>query len=160
MMQSIKIPLLLSLSAGLLVCNSLAAESVSDQSIGLDKASVFDTPQPSPFLYRDNFPGQKPVLPRSYPGAPPQIPHNIESFLPVTSQQNMCLGCHLLPGQTGAAGPNLPTAIPKSHYTDLRNAPDKVTQELIGARRFCTQCHVPQAQVKVLVENSFKNENK
>lgn len=47
------------------------------------------------------------------------------------------------------------TAIPTSHSIDQRFASGKMAKELVGARYVCTQCHVPQAQAKLLVENSF-----
>ena len=138
--------------------NATAAGSASQlaaQDMGLSKTSVFDAPQPRPFNYPDLFPGTSNVLPRAYQNAPPQIPHNIESFLPVAKDHNLCLQCHNRPDQQGKVAEHQPTPIPASHYTDLRNAPGKVTNALVGARYICTQCHVPQAQVKMLVNNSF-----
>jgi len=129
------------------------------QDMGLSKTSVFDVPQPQPFNYPEQFPGTTNVLPRAYLNAPPQIPHNIESFLPVGKDHNLCLQCHDRPDQQGKTAEHQPTPIPASHYTDLRFAPDKVTHSLIGARYICTQCHVPQSQAKVLVNNSFNPDN-
>ena len=41
-----------------------------------------------------------------------------------------------------------------THYTDR----DQQTLAAVAPRRyFCTQCHVPQQDVKPLVENRFKN---
>lgn len=129
--------------------------SIEAKTLGLSKTNVNDSPAPENFNYPESFPGSGIVLPRSYAGAPPQIPHNIESFIPVTANNNMCKRCHLLPDKIGTKTKGQPTPIPASHYIDQRNAPGKVGKELVGARTVCTQCHVPQANVKPLVENTF-----
>jgi cytochrome c-type protein NapB len=134
---------------------SWAGEGVSEDSLGLSKTSVFDAPVPDAFAYSDAFPGTSERLPLAYPGAPPQIPHEIDQFLPVTRASNKCLVCHNQPQFREQKELVLATPMPASHYTDLREDPGKVTQNLIGARYVCNQCHVPQAEVKPLVENTF-----
>lgn len=130
-------------------------QGTADSALGLSKSSVFDVPSPGDFAYSEKSPGTSSVMPRSYPGAPPQIPHDIESFLPVSKASNMCLGCHNRPGQKPAKAQ--PTPIPPSHYTTLRGPQaGKQSKDIAGARAVCTQCHVPQAGVKELVGNSFK----
>lgn len=150
----------------LLLCLSitpaLAAAPITDTSLGLSKTAVTDSPPPEKFHYSENFPGIDPVLNRAYPGAPPQIPHNIETFLPVSKDQNMCKACHDKRDTFDASGKaqkikGQPTAIPASHYTDNRFAPGKIGKTLVGARTVCTQCHVAQANVKPLVQNTFDN---
>lgn len=138
-----------------LVLNVQADGSVPDRDLGLSKTDVNDSPAPENFHYSDKFPGSSEVLPRAYPGAPPQIPHNIESFIPITSKNNMCKGCHDNQSMIGKKVKGMATAIPTSHYTDLRHSQGKMEKELIGARYVCTQCHVPQANAKPLVENTF-----
>ncbi len=133
-----------------------AEESVADTELGLSKTSVFETPSPEPFNYMGDMPFGNPLGPRAFPGAPPQIPHNIEPMIPVTAKTNFCLGCHDNPEKMDKKPLGEPTPMPSSHYTDLRNAPDKVTKKVIGARYVCTQCHVPQADVKALVNSTFK----
>ena len=134
-----------------------AQKGVADKDLGLSKTSVFDTPAPKAYGYSESFPGASKKLPRAYLGAPPQIPHNIESFIPVTAKNNMCMGCHNRPDDIGKTAEGLPPPMPKSHYTDQRHAPDKMQNKPVGARYVCTQCHVPQAKVDVLVGNSFDN---
>jgi len=130
-------------------------ESVADSQLGLNKQPLKEMTSPSGFTYSDKFPGSSEVLPRSYQGAPPQIPHNIEAFLPVSKDNNMCKGCHDTPDNIGKPRvKGMPTPIPESHYIDVRHDKKKGDQ-VIGARTVCTQCHVPQAQVQPLVENSF-----
>lgn len=134
-----------------------AADAIEDESLGLSKESVFAVPAPDDFTYSDKFPGSAGVAPRSYPGAPPQIPHDIESFLPVSKTSNMCLGCHDRQGQKKQAGQ--PTPVPASHYTVRRGdgaGAGKLQKKLSGAQYVCTQCHVPQARVKELTGNSFR----
>ena len=69
----------------------------------------------------------------------------------------MCLECHDLPDQIGQEpAPGEPSPMPASHYTDLRRSPDEVTQEVIGARYVCTQCHAPQTNAQPLVANTYR----
>ncbi|MBU1215627.1 MAG: nitrate reductase cytochrome c-type subunit [Gammaproteobacteria bacterium] len=133
-----------------------AAPPIKADSMGLSKSSVFSVPEPKAYDYPATQPGASKVLPRAYKDAPPQVPHSIDEFQPITAQMNMCAACH---GQPALWGQKLekgtPTPIPPSHYTDLRNAPGKVTQNLIGARYNCNQCHVPQTNAPALVKNTF-----
>lgn len=133
-----------------------AGKGIPADSLGLSKGSVFAVPAQKAYSSKAGQPGTNEVLPRAYSGAPPQIPHAISDFLPVTTQSNMCVACHANPGLWGKKREKgEPTAIPPSHYTDRRNAPDKVTDHLMGARFNCNQCHVPQLDAKPLVGNSF-----
>lgn len=133
-----------------------AAQPIAPDSMGLNKGSVFDTPDPKVYASKAGAPGQNSLLPRAYPGAPPQIPHDIGDFLPITAGSNMCIACHNQPDNWGKPRTQgSPVPIPSSHYTDLRTAPGKVTDHLINARYNCNQCHVPQRDAKPLVENSF-----
>ena len=137
---------------------AFAAQTIHANDMGLSKGSVFDVPEPKAYHYGNAQPGQSKLLPRAYLGAPPQIPHDIGEFLPITAQNNMCIACHAQPDlwdkkrEKGMATP-----IPRSHYTDLRNAPGKVTENLINARYNCNQCHVPQANAPALVVNTFSS---
>lgn len=137
---------------------ALAGKPVDAPELGLSKSSVFEVPEPEAFAYSDVRPKKSESLPRAYPGAPPQIPHNIEDSMPIMAGDNLCLDCHDKPDKWGEEvrkGKGKP--IPKSHYTGFKTQqldPERVA----GSRYFCTQCHAPQAQnVKPLVENDFKN---
>jgi len=132
-----------------------AEERIIDNETGLSKQSVFDVPTPEAFNYQGVMPGTDPVYKRAYPGAPPQIPHNIELMTPVTAAVNYCLSCHGSSAELSQPLKDKPTPIPVSHYTDLRHQPDKAAKKLVGARYVCTQCHVPQADVAPLVKNKF-----
>lgn len=130
-------------------------KGTKDSDLGLSKSSVFAQPTPQPFEYNDAFPGTSKILPRAYPGAPPQIPHNIDAFKPITAGNNACLGCHDKPGTVGKKeAKNLPP-IPLSHYTTTKGKSKDAQRKISGARFLCTQCHVPQAKVQPLVGNTF-----
>jgi len=136
--------------------SAFAAQPISADSMGLSKTSVFDQPEQKAYGTKAKPPGENQVLPRAYQGAPPQIPHDITDFLPITAQSNMCIACHNIPDQWGKKREKgKPTPIPQSHYTDQRNAPGKVTDHLINVRYNCNQCHVPQLDAKPLVDNIF-----
>lgn len=132
-----------------------AADGIAESDMGLSKTNVFDVPAPAPFNYQGVMPGGNPLHKRAYPGAPPQIPHNIELMTPVKATVNYCLSCHGRAEQLGQPLQGKPTPIPASHYTDLRHAPGKVDNKVVGARYVCTQCHVPQADVEPLVKSKF-----
>lgn len=138
-------------------CVSAGDKAIDDSSMGLSKTSVFDTPSPESFSFSASSPGANEVFPLAYAGAPPQIPHSIENFVPVTAKNNQCVACHDTPGLIGQKSKGRPTPMPESHYTDLRRTPGKVTKKVIGSRFVCTQCHTPQAEVDPLVENSANN---
>ncbi|MEN8130122.1 MAG: nitrate reductase cytochrome c-type subunit [Pseudomonadota bacterium] len=141
-------------------CVSAGGGAIEDSSLGLDKTSVFETPSPEPFNYSTSPPGSGEALPLAYAGAPPQIPHSIDAFLPVTAESNQCMACHDKPDLIGQQTKGVPTPMPRSHYTDLRRAPEKVTKKMIGSRFVCTQCHTPQADVAPLVENTSGSSGK
>jgi len=128
----------------------LQAEGVVqvDDQMGLSKTSVFDDPSPDAF----DYPQTQPALPRAWDGAPPQIPHNIEDYLPINAQKNMCTNCHDKPARIGKKKiKGIPTPMPESHYVKAEDG--KLARS--GARYFCNQCHTPQAEVKDLVGNTF-----
>jgi cytochrome c-type protein NapB len=132
-----------------------SGQAIDPNSLGLVKGGVFDTPSPRPPVYREPAPGQATLLPRAYPGAPPQIPHAIEAFLPITAKSNACLGCHDQPALRGKKVPGMATPMPVSHYLDVRTGSDQVESHVDGSRYLCLQCHTAQADVKPLVRNTF-----
>lgn len=132
-------------------------KAIPADSMGLSKESVFNVPRQHVYHEPSAQPGTSKLLPRAYLNAPPQISHNIQDFVPITTDSNMCQACHARPDlwdvKERAQGD--PTPIPQSHYTDLRNSPDKIGDQVVGARYNCTQCHVPQLNAKQLVSNTF-----
>ncbi len=123
-----------------------ATPSVSDAELGLSKGSVFEVPTPPAVKQNQSAPGELPALPRMYAVAPPRIPHAIDDFVPITREQNMCLGCHVVKEKK----PGEPTPIPASHYLDLRWTPEKAGPEIAGARWVCVSCHVPRTAAEPL----------
>lgn len=129
-----------------------SAAPMPDTSLGLDKGSVFDVPTPPPVKANESGPGERPVLPRAYVIAPPRIPHGVGEFLPITPKQNLCIECHAVQDRK----PGEPTPVPPSHYTDLRNAPDRAGSQVVGARYVCVSCHASATDAPALVENRFR----
>ncbi len=123
-----------------------------DSQMGLSKTSVYEDPSPDVFQYPQTDPGDARSIPPAFSGAPPQIPHNVEDFLPIDAQKNKCNGCHDKPARIGkkpVAG--IPTPMPESHYHKADNG----KLEFSDTRYICVQCHTPQADVKDLVGNTF-----
>ena len=139
------------LGAALAGCTSSSSPPIPDTSLGLAKGSVFDVPTPAAVKAADAAPGETPVLPRPYASAPPRIPHAVGDFLPITQKQNLCLECHAVKDKKQGE----PTPIPPSHYTDYRNAPDRVGSQVAGARYVCVSCHAGKSNAPELVGNSF-----
>lgn len=140
----------------LMWAGAVSAQTIVAERTGLSKGSVFDIPTLQVYRYKGGAPGENKLLPRAFLNAPPQISHDITEFLPITAQNNLCIACHEQRGEWGKKrAADAPTPIPPSHYTDLRNAPGKVSEQLIGARFNCNQCHVAQTDAPALVENTF-----
>ncbi len=86
---------------------------------------------------------------RAYRQQPPLIPHSIEGDQ-ITRGMNPCIQCHDWPFNVDQGAPK----ISETHYIDRGGvALDQVSSN----RWFCTQCHVPQSNVKALVDNDFKS---
>ena len=129
-----------------------AEPGIPDHELGLSKGSVFDVTEPKPFEFSKESPGGNDRLPGAFAAAPPRIPHDIRSYLPITIARNGCLKCHDI---EKASTPEDATPIPASHHVDLRNAPGVRQQAIAGARWVCTACHVPQAAVAPPIGNGF-----
>jgi len=85
---------------------------------------------------------------RDYVQQPPLIPHKIKGYR-IDRNSNKCLSCHSWKHYREAGA----TKISQTHFEDR----DKNVLANVSARRyFCTQCHVPQAGAKPLVENTFE----
>jgi len=153
--------------------------TVSDESLSLRKAPVHTESviKLQKVTYTKAAPGQAKTYERSYVNAPPLIPHSVEGLVPITKNNNACLGCHM----PNVAKSMHATPIPKSHFIDFRPTEvikngklvkeGKVVAKVNGGandvyaehmnklypgRYNCTQCHVVQANVKPLVGNNFK----
>ena len=133
------------------------APGIPDTQLGLSRTSVFEVPTPPAHHAVTAAAKEAPLPVRPYAGAPPVIPHAVEEHLPITIQANACLDCHGAgPDAKRPANSSEPTPIPRDHYVDLRNAPDRAGAQIAGARWVCTACHVPQTDARPLVVNGFK----
>ena len=135
---------------------------------------------PPAVAYHSAPPGASKKFKRAYQDAPPMIPHSTEGLLPITKNNNACLGCHM-PDTAAAMGA---TPIPVSHFTNFRPATavkgdkilkngkavkntsseklanvsiqvDKSEQKLYAGRFNCSQCHAPQATNELVDESHF-----
>lgn len=84
---------------------------------------------------------------RNYRQQPPLIPHRIDRY-EIDRNVNQCLRCHDWPDNARENAP----MVSVSHYLDRDgNKLDRVS----SGRWFCVQCHVPQADARPLVDNTF-----
>ncbi|BAF71262.1 nitrate reductase cytochrome c-type subunit [Sulfurovum sp. NBC37-1] len=165
----------------------LGNKKVVDETVlGLRKTSLFDE-KVAPVKGKEDrpAPGTAPKFERAYVNAPPMIPHSVEGLLPITKDNNQCLGCHMPDVAKGVGA----TPIPPSHFTnyrpttvykngelvkegkkvgiqkgdmgnvgDIKLAKVKKLNHLYQGRFNCSQCHAPQANVKTAVANTFKSD--
>ena len=140
-----------------------------------------DDAVPPAVAYHSAAPGTAKKIKRAFQDAPPMIPHSTEGLLPITKNNNACLGCHM-PDVAAAMGA---TPIPVSHFTNFRpktevegdeilkngkvikntsseslaNVSIKVNHKenkLYAGRYNCSQCHAPQATNTLVDDNHFK----
>jgi cytochrome c-type protein NapB len=152
---------------------------ISDTQLSYRNQSLEDesTVVPPKVEYTDAAPGTSKRFKRAYQDAPPMIPHSVDGLLPITKDNNQCLGCHM-PDVAPSMGA---TPIPPSHFTNFRpktevkggiifkngkpvkntsdeklgNVSIKKQKHLYQGRFNCSQCHAPQAKLNPLVENKF-----
>jgi cytochrome c-type protein NapB len=107
---------------------------------------ILDEPRPPAMQQQENKDLRRV---RSHPMQPPTIPHKIEGYQ-LDRDVNRCLFCH------ARSRIEETRAIPLSvtHYMDRDG---NVRGDVSPRRYFCTQCHVPQDEVKPLVENRFED---
>ena len=85
--------------------------------------------------------------PRNYPEQPPTIPHAIEGY-EVSLRGNKCLSCHA----RNRVGESQAPMISITHFADRDG---QFLASVSPRRYFCTECHVPQQDVKPPVDNDF-----
>jgi nitrate reductase (cytochrome), electron transfer subunit len=85
--------------------------------------------------------------PRNYPEQPPLIPHSTEGY-EISTHANKCLSCHARTRVRESQAP----MISITHFSDRDG---QFLASISPRRYFCTQCHVPQHNVRVPVENDF-----
>ncbi len=157
-----------------------AAGTISEESLGLRKTDLYSESnvKPDEGKFAAKAPGSSKRFERSYENAPPMIPHSVEGLLPITKNNNACLGCHM-PNVAKSMGA---TPIPPSHFANFRpktklDASGKIIKEgktitntsdvkvvvhkqdkLYQGRFNCSQCHAPQADIPPAVANNFQPE--
>ena len=160
--------------------DKVAKPTVTEESLGLRKTGLYGetTTTSSKTEYINTAPGESTTFKRAFQDAPPMISHSVEGMIPIKIDSNQCLSCHM---PKMAAMVNA-TAIPKSHFTNFRPSTHMIDGEivksgrviqntsseqlenvsisrqgdLVGARFNCTQCHAPQSQGNLAVENNFE----
>jgi cytochrome c-type protein NapB len=85
--------------------------------------------------------------PRNYPEQPPVIPHSTEGY-EVSVNANQCLSCHARTRVRESQAP----MISITHFSDRDG---QFLASISPRRYFCTQCHVPQHNVQIPVDNDF-----
>ena len=131
------------------------SEAIDELNMGLSKTSVFDTPTPATYDYSNTKPGKNEWLPRAWEGAPPQIPHGIDKYLPVVAADNQCLDCHDTPKYIDKPK-NMDRTVKSKSPMSRDHYADKSLETVAGARFNCTQCHVPLSNATPLVESTFR----
>ena len=146
--------------------------TISEESLGLRKTTLNNEEvNPNRTSYGKSMAGSGYKIKRAFQDAPPMIPHDTDGMLPIKIGDNQCTGCHM-PEMATSMGA---TPIPVSHFTDFRpkhkvvngtfkkvidnykNETSIVTNDkLQGARFNCSQCHAPQSQGNLAVENTFE----
>ncbi|AMG89011.1 nitrate reductase cytochrome c-type subunit [Bordetella parapertussis] len=86
---------------------------------------------------------------RTYSMQPPTIPHKIDGYQ-IDKNFNRCLACHARVNTEETQAPPLSV----THYMDRDS---NVLAEVSPRRYFCVQCHVPQAEARPLVSNTFQD---
>lgn len=145
---------------------------IDEDELGFIDADVnsADTELPHKAAFTKATPGVSGTLVRSFENAPPLIPHNTDGFFPIKINNNICFTCHL-PDNAKATGA---TSMPKTHFTNLRPKMTEVEGKMVfdeqktltqedlekpnNAYFNCSQCHVPQAEVSMNIENLFTPE--
>ena len=147
-MKESKLLIGLALAGALAVLASACATMTVQSLRGTDVAVADQAPPPKEYL--GERPGKQKPLARSFEEQPPLIPHAMTNFDEITPEENQCLECHSAETYKKKNAPKLGD----SHYRDLRTG--KLMTEMSAARYQCTLCHVPQADAKPLVENTFQ----
>lgn len=86
---------------------------------------------------------------RAYPDQPPVIPHSIEGY-ELSVNANRCMSCHKREFIQDSGAP----MISVTHYMTRDG---QMIADVSPRRYFCTACHVPQADVRPLVNNTFRD---
>lgn len=123
---------------------AVPAVQAVDATDRLRGAPIEETTKPPPIVNPDNSDIRRT---RNYSMQPPVIPHKVEGYQ-LDKNANRCMFCHARTRTQESQAP----MISVTHFQDRSG---NHLAELSPRRYFCMQCHVPQAELKPLVENRF-----
>ena len=138
-----------SLIAGIVLTLStfgFISQAYSEKTVSLRGVNSLDSPS-NQVVVKRNINDRDPIE-RDYVQQPPLVPHKTDGYK-INLKFNKCLTCHSWTNYKDAGA----TKISQTHFSD-RNR--DVMSNVAPRRYFCTQCHVPQADAKPLVENIFQ----
>ena len=122
--------------------SSLTAQTVTS---GLRGPTPLNDEGPAPPMLPNRNTSEREV--RNYPEQPPVIPHTIDGYQ-IDLNGNKCLSCHA----RNRVGESQAPMISITHFADRDG---QYLASVSPRRYFCTECHVPQQDVKPPVDNDF-----
>ncbi|MGE5466957.1 MAG: nitrate reductase cytochrome c-type subunit [Ignavibacteria bacterium] len=117
---------------------------------GADVAAADKAPDQKRYTERLPDADAKALIPRTFTGQPPLVPHTVAKYEPITVEENACLDCHITDEFKGRKMPR----VGDSHFSKTRKESDG-TPAVSMMRWQCNSCHVAQADAKPLVDNDF-----
>lgn len=153
-------------------CQSTQETKIDEDKLGFIDADLHsdNTNLKMKAAYNMDKPAVGATYERSFENAPPMIPHTTAGFFPIKMDNNICLSCHM-PDKVEESGAR---EISKTHFQNWRpqlkeengkySNPDdsdvfvKQMDKLNNSYFNCSQCHVPQADVTIDIENLFTRE--
>jgi len=140
---------LILMSTSVLISTSAGADAGTAEVNSLRGESDIEAPS-NEVVVKRNISDQTPIA-RAYIQQPPLIPHKTKGYK-INLKFNKCLTCHSWANYQKSGA----TKISLTHFSGR----DGEEMSNVAPRRyFCNQCHVPQANAKPLVENSFHSVN-
>jgi len=86
---------------------------------------------------------------RAFPEQPPIIPHSIEGYQ-LSVNTNRCMTCHKREFTQSSGAPMI-------SITHFQTRDGQMLADVSFRRYFCTACHLPQANVRPLIQNRFRD---
>ncbi len=157
----------------LMGCGSSTSEkeAFTEEELGYRKDNIYDEDAALDELaeFTHIVAGSGELISRSFENAPPLIPHSVIGMYPITIKLNACIQCHL-PGKQDST---MVSPMPRSHFINYRpkhklkqgifirvTKDNEVTSSDLGDKMYlgrynCSQCHVPQTDVEIKIQNNF-----
>ncbi len=151
-MKLTKVALGLATVAALFFVGCSSSNVQTEEELGLRKTNLYTEGKETTgdkTMYGTVPAGESKLIARSFENAPPMIPHDVTGMLPITTDNNSCVGCH----DPASISYSKATPYPKSHMMDFRS---QMNLGRLSEQRFnCSQCHAPQSTGE-LVKNEFE----